>query len=526
MANYPFRINFKSADGTKDMAWYTASLATDTDSQISASVMVDRINAIPSASYEDGVATPSATDANLFGGGRNLFISCSFTDPNAGAIDFNDTESSVGGGLEYYTFWGSKVCSVLGLPEGIPIYTENFKLSDDSNDPTNYVSGDIIADGLSVKESLKLSPQARVRSNLVWDEEFGEGLAQWVSGSSGRLLIGYDNVLDKYKITADSSVTFDIEGVDTITTTNVETSGNLYLNGGSGDTKVRGGNLYLLGGNRGSFDENENEAQMYFDTVGNITARGQFILRHDEASTWSNTLTISDYTMILKNRDGNVAGNFAGIAFDVGTTDNIDALSAAIIAERDNATSGLYDTNLSFATNDASDDGLTKRMTVHHDGFIEVISPNMISGTRGYFDGGESGTFSTDRYLDFNNGTQMTSTRGYRMSRPGSVTAVSMQFDVSSTTPGFSGPTTQVYSDVDIEVRKNGSPVFNTTLSNVSSTADQGKSLTQARGSTTFAADDIMQLYVNITNNGGYAGDVSAISLNDFCAVMELVFDE
>ena len=94
MANYPFRINMKSKLGTNDLAWYTGSLATDADSQISASVMVDRINNIPSASYEDGVATPSGTSLHLFGGG-----------------------------LEYYTFWCAKVCSVLGLPEGIPIYT-------------------------------------------------------------------------------------------------------------------------------------------------------------------------------------------------------------------------------------------------------------------------------------------------------------------------------------------------------------------------------------------------------------------
>ena len=78
-------------------------------------------------------------------------------------------------------------------------------------------------------------------------------------------------------------------------------------------------------------------------------------------------------------------------------------------------------------------------MRIHHDGFIEVISPNMISGTRGYFDGGESGTFSSDRYLDFNNGTRMTSTRGYRMSRAECITAVSMQFDVVSVASGQSG---------------------------------------------------------------------------------------
>ena len=378
MANYPFRINIKSVDGTRYQGWYTASLATDSDSQISASAMVDKINAMPSASYEDGVATPSGTTADLFGGPRNLFLSCSVTDPNVGAIDFNDTESTVGGGLEYYTFWGSKVCSVLGLPEGIPIYTENFKLSDDSDDPDNYISGDMIADGLAIKESIKLSSQARVRSNLVWDEEFGEGLAQWVSGSSGRLLIGYDNVADKYKITADSSVTFDIEGVDNITAG--ELDGNVNVTSGY----IRGGTLNLLSNNRTSFDITDNEAQLQVTNNNRSAMRGHLHLRHNDSSTWSNSLMTTDYTLALTNRHGDATGDFAGIAFDVGSTDGgntsedtifSQAISAGIIAERDSSANGStsnYDTNLSFATNDAGVSGLTKRMTITHDGLVGI----------------------------------------------------------------------------------------------------------------------------------------------------------
>ena len=64
----------------------------------------------------------------------------------------------------------------MGLPEGVPIYIENFKLSDDSNDKVNYLSGQVIADGINVKESINFAPQSRMKSNIQWDEENGEGL--------------------------------------------------------------------------------------------------------------------------------------------------------------------------------------------------------------------------------------------------------------------------------------------------------------------------------------------------------------
>ena len=43
MADYPFKINITTKDDLK-YSFYTASLATDADTVVSASVMVDRIN--------------------------------------------------------------------------------------------------------------------------------------------------------------------------------------------------------------------------------------------------------------------------------------------------------------------------------------------------------------------------------------------------------------------------------------------------------------------------------------------------
>ena len=203
MADYPFRVNMMPKNGEGTVAFFTSSLADDNegDQVLTAADMVEKINLMPSASYEDGTLTPSSVEAaHLFGGGRNEHLSCSVSSPLTGSIIFQDKETATNGGLDYYTFWGTKVCSVLGLPEGIPIYTENFKLSDDSNNPDNYLSGDVIANGVSIKDTFKLSTQARLKSNLIWDKENGEGLAQWVSGSITQASIGYDDQNDRYKL--------------------------------------------------------------------------------------------------------------------------------------------------------------------------------------------------------------------------------------------------------------------------------------------------------------------------------------
>ena len=205
MANYPFKVNIETVGGNQ-FSFYTSSFATDADIQVSSSIIVDRINTIPVGSpyiqSEEAVtmhASKNYASSNAGTMGIN-YLSASYVEPHTGSIVFTDTETTTNGGLKFYTFWGSKVCSVLGLPEGIPIFTENFKLSDDSNDSTNYLSGDVIANGVTIAQSFKIAPQGRMRSSLMWDEQFGDGYVKWVSGSSNRLSIGYDDTIDKYQI--------------------------------------------------------------------------------------------------------------------------------------------------------------------------------------------------------------------------------------------------------------------------------------------------------------------------------------
>ena len=205
MADYPFKINITTKDGTKK-SFFTASLATNADTVVSSSVMVDRINNMFSASsFIESIEAPSLTSTKYNNASEGIkFLSASVTHPNTGSIIFTDKETATNGGLDHYEFYGTKVCSVLGLPEGVPVYTENFKLSDSSTDTTNYISGEFISDRIALKKGFKMSPQARVQSNLVWDHVFGEGFLQWVSGSNTRMSIGYNNVTDRYTISSPS----------------------------------------------------------------------------------------------------------------------------------------------------------------------------------------------------------------------------------------------------------------------------------------------------------------------------------
>ena len=125
-----------------------------------------------------------------------------------------------------------------------------------------------------------------------------------------------------------------------------------------------------------------------------------------------------------------------------------------------------------------------------------------------YFDGGKSGASPGDRYLDFNNGTEMSATIGYRMPFDGSVTAVSAQFNVSVFTA--SGP-------FEIQVRINGSEVFSASMT-ISSTGNMGMTNSQARGIDTFSAGDVLTLFVDVQPE-------LIASIEKINAFAEVVFD-
>ena len=93
------------------------------------------------------------------------------------------------------------------------------------------------------------------------------------------------------------------------------------------------------------------------------------------------------------------------------------------------------------------------------------------------------------------------------MMRAGSITGVSIQCDVI--TAGAS-------STVKVQVFKNGSNVFETTLSSISATGDFGTQATQAIGTDTFSAGDQILAKIVCAANGSY------LSVDDVAVLVEI----
>ena len=413
--DYPFKINIETNDGTQK-SYFTSSFATDVESVVSASLVIDKINEIPFGSdYIQGIEATAMHPARRYGhttaGGDAsdegiLFLSASMTHPNTGSIVFTDTETTTNQGLKFYTFWGTKVCSVLGLPEGIPIYPENFKFSDDSSDPENYLSGDVIADGVAVKEGFKMAPQARMQSSLVWDDVFGEGFVQWVSGSTTKLQMGFNASSSKYDIAG---------SINRLGTVSHLTAGGLDIQGQfikgltSADnvsiSTTGAGDIALIP-NRSTFDEaTTSSGQLLIDQGNGINKlAGSFRIRKDDSSAFDNERTFSDFQLGLLNRSGDGVGLFSGIYFDIGTSETSDEICGSIVVARDNSTSSLKDGNMIFSTNDANEDGNTERMRITHDGIVEI--PGTLSVASDIIHTSDTNTkiaFTTDQ-IDFEAG--------------------------------------------------------------------------------------------------------------------------
>jgi len=90
----------------------------------------------------------------------------------------------------------------------------------------------------------------------------------------------------------------------------------------------------------------------------------------------------NEFQILLKNLDDG-DNSFSGIAFDSGTETDPDSIGAAIRGERDSTAGSnmaLHDTNLTFATNDGGDGGLTERMRITHDGIVEIAGGTLAFG--------------------------------------------------------------------------------------------------------------------------------------------------
>ena len=419
MANYPFKINIQTKNGTQ-LSYYSSSFATSADTNVSASSIVDSINALPRVQYTQSEAVPNdggfLSDYSTAGAtGGKTYLSASHNGPQSGSITFTDTEdSSANGGLDFYTFWGTKVCSVLGIPEGIPIYTENFKFSDDETDTTNYISGDVIADGITVKEGFKLSTQARVRGNLIFDDVFGEGFVQFVSGSVTKMTVGYNDDKDFYKIGGSTNVQISgssanigvLSGVTTINSSDSPATNIFSSNFINGRDRIAKETYNFDISANGAYDATDyTRGQIRLSTqFGTVNDRDQNVIignnhiRYSANEVWSGAvdtgLTHEDFPLYIHNATTAAVNTFAGIAFNIGgnfsSTGDGPRMMGGISIHRLSATEANRTANMIFSLNSGTtagsggsdaDHGLSTRMTLSHDGNLDVSNNITLGGT-------------------------------------------------------------------------------------------------------------------------------------------------
>ena len=308
MANLPFKINIETTAG-REVSYFTSSLAESTENNITAVTLVDRINTMNSSSYTSSAQAPSSfiTSRN-FGTAANIWLSASVDgDGDAGAVVFTHTDSDdTAQRLKKYRFFGTKVCNVLGFPEGQWIYPQNFIL-DDTPGGDNYFSGDVAATNLNLTRGFTMANTATVRSNLRFATTSGSGadlFVQFTTGSgafqTNALLLGYDTDTNRYVLNGGGA-----SGVD-----------KLYIDAGNGDLQSLTATHTRVTSSR---------YKVYNEIHGNASPGSEGVIpqRINLNSTQGLIQLISQYnsnvTMIMNSFSdpGSIVLNYAGVNCDI-----------------------------------------------------------------------------------------------------------------------------------------------------------------------------------------------------------------
>jgi len=233
MANLLFKINIETESG-REISYCNTAFAATTDSNISASAIVSAIEGMDSCSYASSADAPASTAPANFEDSNNLWLSASLVGTSdTGSIKITHTDDEdTAQPMKRYRFFGTKVCNVLGLPEGQWIYPEKFHL--DNTGGTNYFSGDVAATNLSLTRGLTMANTATMRSNLRYNiDKTADLFTQFTTGSgafqSNALLLGYNSDTDKYVLDKGAENNLHIDAT-------VVSASNAYV----GDIKVSG----------------------------------------------------------------------------------------------------------------------------------------------------------------------------------------------------------------------------------------------------------------------------------------------
>ena len=337
---------------------------------------------------------------------------------------------------------------------------------------------------------------AGVDIQVKFDGEDSDGVIEWMEDEDYFRMM--DDILMSsaeriyFRDTDISIASLDDGHLDLTADTSVDVNSLLYFTG----NLQTAGDFTLL-------DSNGNEL-VKFDQINN--AVNEMVL-HNAITTESPEIEVTggDADISLKITPKGTGG------LDVGGSGTSAFMEGAIFNEggtdSDTRIEGDTDTNLVFV--DASTDrvGIGRNNPSQKlDVVGNVILSGELMGCRQLLQYGRVLNTTGSAYLGIQTNVY-TATRGLAMMRPGSVTGISVNLSVTAQTTA---------GNVVVHVYKNGASVFSVTVA-IAGVSTYTESSTQARGTDTFVADDLITMYLQ------FAGFVGTI--NPTYALTEIVTD-
>ena len=256
MTTYDFRILLETKDW-KQFSYISESFfnsTLNTNYAVSASDVWYRITGSLSCSYQNAFifsgSNPGSNFNQNFVFKDNIYLSSSLKSGlESGSIEFYTTgvTGSDGDKLRRFKFVGEKVCTSLGIPHNLWQFTDEFRLV--SGSEHHYFRGDVVADSLHVVNNMAISNLGRIDSDLPFKvDKQSDRFIKWQLSSASAaprndLLIGYNDTLDEYWISASSDVTFNIGGVNNLLVDSLtlrdDGDNSEFLGDLDGDTLIR-----------------------------------------------------------------------------------------------------------------------------------------------------------------------------------------------------------------------------------------------------------------------------------------------
>jgi hypothetical protein len=218
MATFDFRILLETVEGKTTSYVSQSFVNTSADLVLSASQVYNRITGSVSCSYENSSKFTGNFNTNFTFKDNNLLSASLSGSENTGSIVFTALTDEYDRLLRY-KFIGEKVCNSLGLPSDQWVYVDQVRLPVD--DEANIFQGNANLGNVNISDTLTFAGGSDVNSDVSFLIDTGSDRYVKFVDERGiaevALRMGYDVDSDVYEISGSDDFTFNIGGINNIT---------------------------------------------------------------------------------------------------------------------------------------------------------------------------------------------------------------------------------------------------------------------------------------------------------------------